>query len=145
MYGIALVAGKPDGVQQLLGAELEGVFASRHDGDAVLLQLQEQGIVEPAHRVLDERVGQLLVDEPEPLREQGGQAGDQLGLALDHPLEVGLVHRHEAAVLVGDGRGGARLVLQQRHLAEDVARLQHGQEHLVVFHDLGDLHHAASG
>ncbi len=137
-HGPALLHGHAHHVDQVLGAEVEGVGRARGGLHAVLLQLQPEPVVEPAQRVGHDGVGQLAVDHPDALGQQLGQAGDDLGLALDHALEVGPVHHHDAQVLVGDARGGAGLVLQQGHLPENVPRLQQGQQHFLVVHDLAD-------
>src|SRR5260221_13079739 len=50
------------------------------------------------------------------------------------------MERYQLAALDGDGGGGARLVVQERHLAEEVAGTEDGEDHLTsVVSEDGDL------
>ena len=48
----------------------------------------------------------------------------------DHALEVGAVQGEQLALLDRDGGGGAGLVVEERHLPEEVAGAEHGEDDL---------------
>ena len=86
-----------------LGPTIEGIGAPVTDGDPQLFEVDEHPVVEARHRVREQGVGKLFVEEPDPFGEQGGELGDELGLGTHHPLEIRLVHHQEGAILVSNG------------------------------------------
>src|SRR4028118_2215727 len=62
-----------------------------------------------------------------------------LGVVAQHLVEGGAVDLDQLGGSEGTGRGGARHVLQDRHLAEEVTLLQHGDDRLLSAHLVEDL------
>ena len=79
----------------------------------------------------------LVVDPHGEHLEQG--QGD-LRVALEQDLEVLLVELQGGYRVHGNGRGRARRLFENGHLAEDLPGLKHGDGLLDLLEDLDDLH-----
>ena len=104
------------------------------DLDFLLLDLDQQRVVNSADVVADHQVLELPVRGPYPFAQELDEPRRELGLGLDHVLEVGFVDREHLDVAERYGRGAPRLVVEKGHFAEDIPLLEHRQEDLLV-HD----------
>jgi len=52
--------------------------------NAVFFKLDKQRVVHLAHWIFNHGIGQLFVNQPDPIRKENGDPGDELGLLLDH-------------------------------------------------------------
>ena len=104
------------------GCQVGGVESGMVDVDLFADEALQQGV----------RFAQafgVLADDPD---------GD-LGVAAEHVVELRAVDRKNADVGHGDGVGGARGRLEQRHLAEEVAALEARQHVRLAADVLDDL------
>ena len=118
-----------------------GKFVDR-DGDRALLLLhllgeeadQAAGVV-PDHQGLH-----LVVRFAEPVRETFDEPDGDLHVAPQQGLECLAVNDEHVAILNRLGRGGARLVVQDRHLPEEFSLLEGGEGLLDAPDLLADLY-----
>ena len=83
-----------------------------------------------------------LVGRVEPARELLHEAERDLGVVRDHLLERRRVDDQALRVLEHHRRRRARLVVEDGHLADELAAAQRRQRALLVAHLLEDLHDA---
>ena len=119
------------------GADHLGNLLARQAGTdhpllAHLLRHVEQ---HAGHTAIHVEQGQRL-DLPVGLAQAAHQAGHDaqahLGAGHHHGLEAFLVDRHEVAGIDGDHAGRTRRLVDQAHLAEALARADHGQNHFLA-------------
>ena len=82
---------------------------------------------------------QHLVGLAQPARELAHHADGDLGVPLEELIEGRAVDLQQPDVGHRPRRGGARQVLQHRHLAEEVPLLQQGEDLLLVADLVQDL------
>ena len=111
-----------------------------HDTVGLVGQL-EQEARDPSHHVEQHERADLVVGPAQALGQRAQQTERNARVRLEGVLEILPAQYQQVGVLHGDHVGRAGLVVDQGHLAEEVALTQDGKDHLSsVLADEHDLH-----